>query len=401
MNYILILGIAQSLLALMLLKISKQRRPVHYLLSWLLVCICMHLCIKLVIYTATGSVVVQRAFNTFLDLAYGPLLWMVARKVQNDRYTPVRHWYLFLPAMIAAVAYVSMAVVMVVSDREPIEAINLYNSITIYFISASMIIFPVLSYRIAQQLSSFWQTEKKFIRNLVILFFLMGMICVSSQVLSFFIPISDTLNGWIRVIGYSLMAIECVLIIRYLFKLQADLASGGTAETIEEPVVAVSNDVMQPAKVKALHPVQKSILPSDQQQRIMEDLEAIMEQRKLYTDTDLNLDKLAAVAKIPKHHISESLHQHAGTSFYLFVNQYRVREVIAALDKCRRLGISPNILSLAYEAGFNSKSTFNHYFKKISGYTPSEHLKTQHAKASMTLHEDELKVNFTAPKTVG
>lgn len=242
------------------------------------------------------------------------------------------------------------------------------------------------------------------------LFLMMGMICVTAQVLSFFIPINDTLNIWIRVIGYSLMAVECVLIIRYLFKLQSDLASKGAAETIEEPAVAANTlavpeetveTILPATAAETIIPIQRSILPTDQQQQIIKQLEAIMEQKKLYTDTELNLDKLAAVAKIPKHHISESFHQHAGTSFYLFVNQYRVREVISALDKCRKLGISPNILSLAYEAGFNSKSTFNHYFKKITRCTPSEYLKTQHTKASITMHEDVLKVNFTATRTVG
>jgi len=48
---------------------------------------------------------------------------------------------------------------------------------------------------------------------------------------------------------------------------------------------------------------------------------------------------------------------------------------VRLLDKCIRHGATPNILSLAFEAGFHSKSSFNGYFKKVTGYTPSAYLK--------------------------
>jgi AraC-like DNA-binding protein len=52
-----------------------------------------------------------------------------------------------------------------------------------------------------------------------------------------------------------------------------------------------------------------------------------------------------------------------------------MKEVIHLLDHCRQHQVTPNILSLAYDAGFNSKSSFNQYFKKTTGYTPTEYLK--------------------------
>jgi AraC-like DNA-binding protein len=52
-------------------------------------------------------------------------------------------------------------------------------------------------------------------------------------------------------------------------------------------------------------------------------------------------------------------------------------EVLFLLDKCKQQGITPGILSLAFEAGFNSKSSFNQYFKKTTGLTPSEYLKRE------------------------
>ncbi|PLX12240.1 MAG: hypothetical protein C0597_13735 [Marinilabiliales bacterium] len=53
------------------------------------------------------------------------------------------------------------------------------------------------------------------------------------------------------------------------------------------------------------------------------------------------------------------------------MNQYRIEEF-------KRLASSPKnhqftLLSLAYECGFNSKSSFNRYFKKSTGVTPSQY----------------------------
>jgi AraC-like DNA-binding protein len=71
------------------------------------------------------------------------------------------------------------------------------------------------------------------------------------------------------------------------------------------------------------------------------------------------------------------------------------------MDKCRRQGIAPSILSLAYEAGFNSKSTFNHYFKQIIGLTPSEYLKKGSLQSTKPLVKDTVFMEFAPPGTVG
>jgi AraC-like DNA-binding protein len=95
----------------------------------------------------------------------------------------------------------------------------------------------------------------------------------------------------------------------------------------------------------------------------------------VYTDPDLTLEKLASLMKTPRHHLSEVLNQYLHRTFYQFINDYRMQKVLHLLDHCRRQEVTPNILSIAYEAGFNSKSAFNQYFKKTTGFTPTEYLK--------------------------
>jgi AraC-like DNA-binding protein len=51
-----------------------------------------------------------------------------------------------------------------------------------------------------------------------------------------------------------------------------------------------------------------------------------------------------------------------------FVNKYRVEEFINLASQVSNL----SFLGMAFDSGFNSKSTFNTVFKKHKGVTPSQ-----------------------------
>jgi putative ABC transport system permease protein len=57
-------------------------------------------------------------------------------------------------------------------------------------------------------------------------------------------------------------------------------------------------------------------------------------------------------------------------NFNQFVNEYRVREVISFFSKEEYKHFP--VLRIAFEAGFNSKSTFNEVFKKMTGKNPNQ-----------------------------
>jgi AraC-like DNA-binding protein len=60
-------------------------------------------------------------------------------------------------------------------------------------------------------------------------------------------------------------------------------------------------------------------------------------------------------------------------NFYDFINSYRVEEAKKLLMIYNEQ--SGNILDIAFEAGFKTKSTFNKTFKKYTNKTPSEYAK--------------------------
>ena len=93
---------------------------------------------------------------------------------------------------------------------------------------------------------------------------------------------------------------------------------------------------------------------------------------KLYLDDSLSLPKLAKYLDTNVHKLSHLLNEEIGQNFFQFVNSYRVEEAKRLLlnDNSKQL----NMVGIAFEAGFNSKSTFNLAFKKALGISPSEFL---------------------------
>jgi|GEM_PF-3820007 len=164
-----------------LLKISREHRPFHQLISCLLSLTVLHLSIKFLIFTLPDIAPLKYRFNTFLDLAYPPLIWMIAKKIRDDRYVPNKHWYLFLPTLAAAVCYTGILVAIFITGKIPTAAIDAYNTVTIYCMIGFFLLFPVLAYRISQRYAAFWKTERKFIHALSGLTFFGGLLCLTDQ----------------------------------------------------------------------------------------------------------------------------------------------------------------------------------------------------------------------------
>lgn len=92
---------------------------------------------------------------------------------------------------------------------------------------------------------------------------------------------------------------------------------------------------------------------------------------RLYENAELTLAALAVKLNIHPHDLSHFINVGLEKNFSDFINEFRVREVARkmqdpAYDRLTLLGI-------AYESGFNSKTTFNRVFKEMTGKTPVEY----------------------------
>ncbi len=103
---------------------------------------------------------------------------------------------------------------------------------------------------------------------------------------------------------------------------------------------------------------------------IQEKLSALMDEKKLYTDSLISVGKLAKLVGEPAYVVSQVINEKMEASFYDWIAQYRVEEA-------KRLMTNPKtsqftVEQIAEEVGYNSKSAFNKAFKKFAGQTPSE-----------------------------
>ena len=111
-------------------------------------------------------------------------------------------------------------------------------------------------------------------------------------------------------------------------------------------------------------------LPDDQLERQKERLIEVLEGKQLYLNHELRLSDLAEALNIRPYRVSEILNRGLQTNFYDLINSYRVskaRELLLAPDSAQF-----NLLGIAMESGFKSKSVFNDVFKKSTGMTPSQ-----------------------------
>ena len=127
----------------------------------------------------------------------------------------------------------------------------------------------------------------------------------------------------------------------------------------------LANPIVLPVQEKKLD----KISLSDNTKIYHEQLITLMEEEELYLNQDLNLRTLSDKMELSGGYLSQIINQYEGKNFFEFVNSYRVELVkkkIVSEDHAHL-----NLLGIAFESGFKSKSTFNLVFKKMTGQTPT------------------------------
>lgn len=109
--------------------------------------------------------------------------------------------------------------------------------------------------------------------------------------------------------------------------------------------------------------------------QLKEKLLSYFEEEDAFLDPQLNLKAVSAVLNINTNKVSYLINTVFKVNFNDFINSYRLKHFKSIASDPKNAHIT--ILGLAYDSGFNSKSVFNTYFKKVEGQTPKAWLNAQ------------------------
>lgn len=104
--------------------------------------------------------------------------------------------------------------------------------------------------------------------------------------------------------------------------------------------------------------------------RIKEKLSILIEEEQFFLQPELSVQQLAEKLELPAHNLSQIINQEYQLNFFHFINELRINYAVAQLKKGAHKGTT--LEGIAYDSGFNSKSTFNRAFKRKLGCSPKQ-----------------------------
>jgi AraC-like DNA-binding protein len=364
---VLFVGISQSFFAGLLMA---TRRPYstasHIMTAWLFL-----FCIEMIFALINRTVLDVYSFP-FISLTYGPLLFLYVRHmtVPARRFSPW-HALHFIPFMVFfAVSVIFREEPMfddlsgfLVTDRfiplRIVYSVIYFLSVTVYSILSFLEIRnhqrhlrDLVSYTSAKLTLNWLKILSITFYSGYVIMFILGGIKIIAGLLPFDPYVMTFFFITIFSFAYSFYAVR-----------QPEILDFPTAVYEDDEIIDTST-----AEKYA-----RSGLRPEQAEEYLTTLLKIMDEEKPFLDGDLTIHELSVKTGIPRHYITEVLNEKYGRNFFSFVNEYRIREALSRMNDPKYQHYT--LLAIAYDAGFNSKSTFNSFFKAYTGKTPSSYRK--------------------------
>ena len=197
-------------------------------------------------------------------------------------------------------------------------------------------------------------------------------------IIAYMLPFSAPLLNLPQLFHFHGFAFTSFIFVLSFFGLKQPLVfQGSDTQDINEAfsIEQSSQEDEKPVEENQGQKYERSGLTEERAQEYLRRLEDFMQSEKPYFEADLTIEKLARQLHVPRHYLTQVLNEQLGKNFYLYINEYRVKEVKQRLLEPGSAHLT--LLAIAYESGFNSKSTFNTVFKKLTNMTPSQFRKSQ------------------------
>lgn len=292
--------------------------------------------------------VVNTFFGLSFGLIYGPIIFFFARAYTEEK---DRHilWHI-LPSFLLAV----WIIIKWYTETEA-SLIELTLFQIVVFLQLAIYIFLAYSMlvkyaRLAVHSRSVIDSERINILRGTVLF-----VC-----LAFFLSVTETYLMEKSESIASNLILPSFLLVSQLLLIYKGMMTAAFFSSINSEEKRIAQDIRKYVPA----------FTEDQNRRYKEILLKVMEEHKPYKQEMLSLHDLSEVSKIPVRDLSQFINGEFKKNYFEFINTYRIEEAKTLLrNKSKRVS------EVMYEVGFSSRSSFNTFFRKQTGMTPSQYRK--------------------------
>lgn len=364
---IYITGIAITLfLSLILFTKKNKNLSDKILLGWLIV-VLIHLALFVLISSKEYIQFPQfLGFEIPLPLLHGPILFLYTKSLTDSRKIRSNIWLHFIPFLIA---FTSIVPFLLLDYKEKInvyqnEGIGYTILTTIIFTGtiASGVFYSVLSLLFLRRYQKRIKDKFSYIDK-INLQWLFGLIIGLSLI-------------WAVVLFANEKFIFSTVVFYVLFIGYFGIKQVGIFTNQPPAIIAIPKDSIESLGLYE-KPIEnpkyeKSSLTNSELEAKHSALVHLMKEKKLYLTPELTLANVAEELGEHANILSQVINRVEKRNFFDYINKLRVeefKEKVVVPDNQKF-----TLLSLAYECGFNSKTSFNRNFKGITGKSPSEYL---------------------------
>ncbi len=375
MREIALIGFAQTLFFSLLIGTKREKETKDYLLIIFLLFVGAELIYRYLLYIIPES---DNKWLTLFDISYwalfGPItlmyIYFTINKIKKFDFVHILH---LIPLFISLYAIKNYYF----GNIEYISFIEYFNGST-------------GSARIALY---FWE----FCSPIYIVYSLYILIKHKRSIKNYFSEISKNDLKWLLLLlsGFTLYLLISYVVMfnKVLFDIQINFNSLGILPFILTAYVFIigyfgykqtgvffdypdmGNEIQHKPNNKTDEKYKKSGLSEVERDELIIRLNKVMETEKPYIEDNININVLAKMLDTSFYKLSQVINESFKQNFYSFINTHRIEESKHLLNNPENEKFT--IISIAYDCGFSSKSSFYNAFKQNTGITPKEYLKQQ------------------------
>jgi AraC-like DNA-binding protein len=343
------LGAVQAAFLLVILAINEHRRDIsnRYLSGLLMVILLILSLFSLRTIHANNLHPWFFWIVVSTPMLIGPLLYLYIKDMIEPRqYQPHRHMLHFLPFLVLVLFFFDELTTPISAGLSHLDSAETLQKITVagYIKSGSILVYLVASWLLLHNLSDQRQTKSLYYKVTKLAISAFIIVAILGSIQSTLVWTGMTKRMYADQLELTYLTLFVFLLVFLEFKKEGFL------------------------KVK-IPKYQKTQLTSDVRLILQQQLLELFEQHQIFIEPDYSPVLVAKKLGITEHQLSEVIALECGSNFHHLSNQYRFK----MFTKLIQQNPSANLLELAFDAGFKSKSSFNRAIKHLTQLTPSQY----------------------------